>query len=519
MTDKVHQATASTTNIAGEEDTQDNDNETYSPSSSEQQPLPLFKIRQRVLARDTDTPLLYDAIVRKTIYAPKSKKVHICRVDLNNHDSETIDGDNDDSLEHAWHYFVHYQGWNVNWDRWVEEGNLFEDKESTRLLAKKLKQESKCLKRKTSDKVVMEVMQRMLKLEQEFREKEARGESVEYLENETVNKMEEKVEVMGGGESKNKIDREKTIETKKSVDDNIVLGKSKKAKQFIQKELKLRQKDLSSKKPSNAINLPFTIKKVLTDEWEIISQCGMVHKVPSSVTVKDVLDAYYKGKIKMLRNDPSTTTTTTMTTEEHDQSEEKKDDTMHSSIQNAESMNEDENTTMEAQNPAEQEWKDMADGLAMYFDKSLPKQLLYRQELPQCNVVEGLHLNKRYCELYPCEHLVRLCLKLPELVDQTDYLGSEDKAKIIFKLGDFVRFIQKHQGTYLLSRYRHQTTEERLKAKKMQSRLGLGRDEHKNSGNVANVETPKTNEEDENMSQFKRKRNDEGGGRKRRRKA
>ena len=474
------------------------------------QPSPKFAVKQRVLARDTDTPLLYDAVVRKQIYAPKSTKVHVGRIQLPNPDDEPFGDNNNNSNEQqlddllrtseedsklmTWHYFVHYQGWNVKWDRWVQEDSLFEDKEDTRILAKKLKEESKCLKiKRQSDQVVISVMQKLLKLEEEFRKNERCAEGVDNCENSAVGEKDDKDkkredsskdESVQKGQKKEK--ERKDVEKKKK--NNI--GVTTTAK-FIKKEVELRKRDLCSKRPSNAINIPFTIKKVLTDEWEVISQCGMLHKLPATVSVMDALNAYHDGKIQMLRNNGVQPSNGHSTIIEEKKEEEKQDsgndlstlstlqrDTISGSshgIGSDDSSNIGEGGTVlqAVNNAAEQEWKDMTLGLAMYFDLALPKQLLYRHELPQHIVMEKEHPDKRYCELYPCEHLLRLCLKLPDLVDSASDMTEEEKSKIMFKTGDFVRFLQKHQNMFLLQRYRKPNPEEREKAKKLQSRLGL----------------------------------------------
>ena len=126
------------------------------------------------LAKDNSTPLLYEAVVRKLVYAPKSQKINVCL--LESADESIISDDfflNQEPI-YQWHYFVHYQGWNVKWDRWVDEDQLYEDTPDARILAKRLKEESKCLKKKgNSQKKVIEVMQRIVRLEQELREKQA----------------------------------------------------------------------------------------------------------------------------------------------------------------------------------------------------------------------------------------------------------------------------------------------------------------------------------------------------------
>eukprot|EP00978_Attheya_sp_CCMP212_P026947 scaffold89599_cov55-Attheya_sp.AAC.2 len=157
--------------------------EELSESSQEERDAPQYDVLQKVLAKDTMTPLLYEAGIRI--------------------------------------------GWNVKWDRWVSEDQLYAGTEASRTLAKRLKEEAKCLNRGSSPKKTME-------LEQELREKQGRGESIEMI-------IEEK-------------------------------GEEKKEDEWL----------------------------VLTDDWEIITQCGLLHLLPVKVSVKDALNAYYEAKMKVL---------------------------------------------------------------------------------------------------------------------------------------------------------------------------------------------------------------------------
>jgi hypothetical protein len=97
-------------------------------TSESQAPPPKYEIKQSIWAKDTSTPLLYEAYVRKKIYAPKSKQVDICSVNIANESSSKSGYDDlksaldsmvqDSEMVETWHYFVHYKGWKNNWDRW-----------------------------------------------------------------------------------------------------------------------------------------------------------------------------------------------------------------------------------------------------------------------------------------------------------------------------------------------------------------------------------------------------------------
>lgn len=409
--------------------------------ATESKPDPKFAVFQKVLSKDSDTPLLYEAIVRKAVYAPKSKKLNICLMESS--EEVLIHNDLDAIMAQdevfSWHYFVHYHGWNVKWDRWVEEDQLYPDTPDSRALAKRLKEESKILKRGTSQKKVLEVMQRIVRLERELREKQARGESIDEEVKETDNTGIQKNDEV-------QVDPKK-VETNK---------KEKMTNNFLMKEMDLWKKSLTSRKCS--INLPFSLKKILTDDWEIITQCKMLHSIPATVSVMDALNAYCERKVKVMHE-----------TEMCQNEEENKSN--HDSLNGSSPM------TKDHANPlAHNEWTEMIQGIALFFDQALPKRLLFRHEIPQCLLLEERY-NLRYCELYPCEYLVRMCIKLPEYLDDAKQISEDDKSKILFKIGDLLRFLNKHQDQYLLQRYRKITDEENAKAERLKKRLGMDKED------------------------------------------
>jgi CxxC motif-containing protein (DUF1111 family) len=103
----------------------------------------------------------------------------------------------------------------------------------------------------------------------------------------------------------------------------------------------------------------------------------------------------------------------------------------------------------------------MVDGIALFFD------LLYQQELPQHAAFEddGLLSKKSPADIYGCEHLLRLCLRLPGVV--LEAMGEEEARPILAKVNDLVPFLHQHQSTLFVQSYRKLNAAELKEQKKM----------------------------------------------------
>ena len=482
----------------------------------------------------------------------------------------------------------------------IEEKDLHPDVELTRKVAKRLKEESKCLNKKNlSEKKVLEVVQRMKQLEIDMMKGELCDEEEEEKQDNSTNAT-----------------PPRAAEKKKHAKDVL-------AKNFIKKEKSLRIHDLRSTSGAPSLSIPFNLKRIMTDDWEVISQCQMLHALPASVSVSNALDAYLEGKIRMLRkgeneankaliddavvpkeeapvsnetdngneekermlslgNNPTACETniskgvkdeeinakekastddedenkreiplkwvkvedvnahevnnvvaetsekaktedvneenTHLKTSVHDPKSPVTDnledakvkdrngekqpletDIGHSSIiestenkvetpikkesqSNSKSIPDDNNVKI---SPEEEEWRNMTSGIAQFFDQALPSQLLYRQEVAQCSVLESNDTcaDKRYCDLYPCEFLLRMFIMLPDMVQESQWLSEDEKGKIIYKLGDFVRFLGKNQNDFFIQKYRRPDEEEATKAKKIaekEERMKMKKEKERN---------------------------------------
>ncbi|CAM9313779.1 unnamed protein product [Discosporangium mesarthrocarpum] len=97
-------------------------------------------------------------------------------------------------------------------------------------------------------------------------------------------------------------------------------------------------------------------------------------------------------------------------------------------------------------------YQELIDGLSIYFDKALPLILLYRQERAQYDRIVQEHPGKSPREMYGAEHLLRLFVRLPQLLAQTALTPTE-VSQVQAKLGDFLRFMQKNHAEFFVQEY------------------------------------------------------------------
>ncbi|XP_055804464.1 protein MRG1 [Solanum dulcamara] len=249
--------------------------------------------------------------------------------------------------KNEWRYFVHYLGWNKNWDEWVGADRLMKHTEDN------------VLKQQALDK-----KQGMEKNTKSGRSAPAKPKSSDV-----------------------KLDKEET----KS---NVPKGKKRKADSGTEKG------NVSAEKLVK-IQIPSTLKKQLVDDWEFIMHQNKLVKLPRSPTVDDILTKYLEYRSK-------------------------KDGMMTDSA------------------------GEILNGIRCYFDNALPALLLYKKERQQYH--EAVSDNASPSSVYGAEHLLRLFVKLPEIIAYAK-IDEESLTKLQQKFLDFLKFLQKNQGTFFLSAY------------------------------------------------------------------
>ncbi|XP_044964002.1 protein MRG1 isoform X4 [Hordeum vulgare subsp. vulgare] len=253
-----------------------------------------------------------------------------------------------ENREDEWRYFVHYLGWNKNWDEWVA---------SDRLL-----------------KLTEENVRKQLELKNQSGDKTVRtgGRSAQHNPK---------------ASNDAKVDKEDTK--------GLVKGKKRK------NQLGVEEKERRSSESLLMSQFPVTLKKQLVDDWEFVTQLGKLVKLPRSPTVDEILTKYLEHRVK-------------------------KDNKISDSC------------------------AEVTKGLRCYFDKALPAMLLYKKEQKQYK--EEIKGDISPSAVYGAEHLLRLFVKLPELLSSVN-MEEDALNKLQQKLLDILKFLQKNQVHFFLSAY------------------------------------------------------------------
>ncbi|KAK7077208.1 Mortality factor 4-like protein 1 [Halocaridina rubra] len=149
------------------------------------------------------------------------------------------------------------------------------------------------------------------------------------------------------------------------------------------------------------VKLPDELKPALVDDWDLINRQRKLPIVPARVTVDAILADYIRAKTNTKNNTPN----------------------KESAVQ------------------------EVVAGLREYFNVMLGTQLLYKFERPQYADILQEHKDKQVSSIYGFIHLIRLFVRLGQMLAYTQ-LDAKSIALLNFHLQDFLRFTVKNMETY-----------------------------------------------------------------------
>eukprot|EP00934_Nitzschia_sp_Nitz4_P008184 Nitzschia sp. Nitz4//scaffold9_size221794//35708//36841//NITZ4_001324-RA/size221794-processed-gene-0.259-mRNA-1//1//CDS//3329560935//8174//frame0 len=271
-----------------------------------------------------------------------------------------------------WSFFVHYQGWNSRWDRWLSENSLLKDTPENR--------ERHLNKPDASTGTTAGSLTASL----------SSGAAGDPSQHQTPNAT---------SSSKKRKSADTSSSRKRKHKTNSSASNSKVAYQEY-------------------CELPFTLLTVLIDESRYITRKGFdnpsfydtdapsrtprsLHVLPAAITVQQVLDQYQK----------------------------KRGGSKEPSAEKREQV------------------RRFTQGLAALFDQMLPVALLYPQEVPQYESFSS----EPPSQVYGCEYLLRLFLRLPYLLRYEPKTNMDLFGPL---LGDLIVLLQKNRQACFKPAYR-----------------------------------------------------------------
>jgi hypothetical protein len=464
-------------------------------------PEPKFQPYQKAYARDKDG-VCYEAVIRRSMFGINNHKQAQFGLVESSREAEELLKDE----EPGWHYFVHYGKWNVNWDRWVPEQDVFEPTEKTKQYAARLIKEHRELQQSLIKKRKGKKSWQTVDGAEFLREwKKRRAVVAAEME---IDKSQDNSAATTDEPEKSDPNDSAAVPNGDAAPVNVAPKRDTWTKAALALELKLREKNLTTKRKQSeacAVVIPLSLKKSLVDQWEIISQCEMMPSLPSTVTVRQTLDKYLESKGIVIETkkcdtmpkadesvaadgamDVSTDEATNKDSAMDIATDEasKKEDAMNVSTDGASKKNDsavdESKLDVTADGTAKevtaddieaeefrQGWIDMANGIAMLFDEALQDRLLYQEEVPQLRVLDSIpaYSMTRYSEIYGCEHLLRLFVRLPGML--SDVLTDAETRPILAKVNDLLRFLNKNQPTLFVQSCRKLNELELLEKQKI----------------------------------------------------
>ena len=100
-------------------------------------------------------------------------------------------------------------------------------------------------------------------------------------------------------------------------------------------------------------------------------------------------------------------------------------------------------------------FKEITEGLLMYFNKALPECLLYAIERQQYNqLIQMFGTKYQLTQLYGAEHLLRCFIQLPDILNSIKLIPIEQNTLRIY-INSVLKFLAKNQEYYLCQFVEH----------------------------------------------------------------
>ncbi|RMZ12313.1 hypothetical protein D0862_02703 [Hortaea werneckii] len=307
-------------------------------------------------------------------------------------------------------YRVHYKGWKNTWDDWVPQERLRKFTDENKELASNLKKDMDAQRRATTGKPLPPSTKKRVY------GSDAAGSSARGSEDRSSVAPQ-----LPKGTKRGRTEIEGIDKSNFQASAWLYLGLACQSTSRLTLLDEIQEEDFI-RRPAVRIVIPESLKTILVDDWEKVTKDSKLAPVPSQTPISQFLNDYqnYEGQYRR----PGSADADIL--------------------------------------------EEVIAGIKEYFNKSLGRILLYRFERQQFYEVHkqiesghGEHAGKSLCDMYGCEHLLRLfdyanwdLVSMPDLIAHTN-MDQQSVSRLREELSKMTQFLGKRVDKYISNPYEH----------------------------------------------------------------
>ncbi|XP_041373365.1 mortality factor 4-like protein 1 [Gigantopelta aegis] len=319
-------------------------------------------------------------------------------------------------------YFIHYNGWNKNWDEWVPESRVVKCNDAGMQKQKELMKAHGNSYKRTYNKGAKSKEKEVKKLEKEGKKQEKESKKQDKQEKE-MKKQEKETKKQEKQEKEQDKQEKEAVATPVAVPEKVKQKVSRSAtptpaaaeppksepaapigtepkRKRLRPDPTVESEEAYMAKIDVKIKIPDELKPWLVDDWDLITRQKMLLTLPCRRTVDQILEDFLKSK------------------------------------------------TAKGTPASKDAYVELSLGIKEYFNVMLGTQLLYKFERPQYGEIvnEKGETPVTMSSIYGATHLLRLFVKLG---GQLAYTSLDEKSMqlLLNHINEFVKYLQKNSSS------------------------------------------------------------------------
>lgn len=299
-------------------------------------------------------------------------------------------------------YFIHYNGWNKNWDEWVPESRVLKYNETALQKQKELAKAH--AKTKSAGAKVKNKKGDSEKDKDKDKDKDKLDKDKEK-DKDKSGRDRDKSSSASSDKSQKQKNRDNSSTSSKDQDSSSTSEPPKKKRARVDPTVESipwlvhiaprRKEETFLTKIEVKIKIPEDLKPWLVDDWDLVTRQKQLVTLPAKMSVDNILDEYCKTKLA------------------------------------------------KPNNPNKDAILEVTQGIREYFNSMLGTQLLWKFERPQYAEVLADHPDTPMSQIYGAIHLLRLFVKLGGMLAYTP-LDEKSISLLLTHIQDFLKYLQKN---------------------------------------------------------------------------